>query len=438
MSIIRNLFAKIKALLNSRTRIVIAGIMLIVLVYAGWNIFGNKPQQPQYQTAQAEKGTLVTSVSASGNISTGASATINTSATGIVTQVYVKNGDAVTQGQKIADVTLDQDSLQRQTAALASYQSAQNNLNTAKSKMNSLQSALFKANQTFVNDKGVANPIVDDPKYIEERADWLQAESDYNNQAGVISQAQTALTSLWLSYQQISPSITAPASGIISNLTIAPGLSISGNQTSSSNTSSNSTGNSSNNSSSQSVGEITLPSGQLQATVNLSEIDVTKVKPGQKATITLDAFPNQTFTGKVLSINTNGQVSSGVTTYPTTIVLDNNLSNIYPNMAATAKIITNIKDNVILVPSAAVQTANGQSTVRVLKNGQVTQVAVTVGDSNDTEAEITSGINVGDTVITSVLSTTGTTSQGGSSPFSSFSGGRGFGGGGGAVFRAGR
>lgn len=418
-----------------RSKVITIIVVLAVIGIPMYLLIGKKQQTPQYQTAQAKKETLVTSVTASGTVAAGNSVSVTTSATGIVNQVYVKQGDTVTQGEKLADITLDQDSLQRQTEALANYQSAQNNLNAAQSKMNSLQSDLFKANQTFVNDAGTPNPDTADPKYIEEKADWQQAEADYTNQSGVISQAQTALTSAWMSYQQISSTITAPATGTLTSFILTPGLPIGSSGGELGSGSSNSS--SSNASSSQTLGTVTLPGGQLEAVVELSEVDVTKVHPGQRVTMTLDAFPGKTFTGHVSSIDTTGSVSSGVTTYPTEITFDSAPSNIYSNMGVDATIITDIKDNALTVPTTAVQTANGQSTVRVLKNGQIRNVDVTTGESSDIDTQILSGLNDGDTVVIGVASTsvgTRTTSPFGGGGFGGARGG--FGGGGNAVFRA--
>jgi len=409
------------------------GFVVALLVLIGWlayaNLFGAKNTAPQYQTATAERGTLVTSVTSSGTVSSGNNAAITTQATGIVADVYVKNGDYVQQGDTIALLTLDSSSQQKQTAAYANYLSAQNNLNAAKAKMNSLQSALFKANQAFITDRGIDNPSdaqKADPKYIEENAEWLQAESDYNNQQGVIAEAEASFSSAALSYAQTSATITAPIAGYISNVNITPGLPI----VASSSNNSNSTGTSS----TQTLGNITLKDASLTAAINLTEIDVTKVKVGEKVTITLDAFPDKTFTGKVSAIDTNGSVSSGVTSYPTTITFDTAPENVYPNMAVNATIITAVKDDVILVPTSAVQTQNGQSTVRVMNKGNVSQLPVEIGLSSDTQTEIVSGLSEGQTVVVGTISTStnrGTT--GAASPFggTGFGGNRGFGGGGG-------
>lgn len=384
------------------------GLLAFILWFGGTKFFGQKTTTPQYQTASVEKGTLITSVTASGTIASGNSVNITTSATGFVHTLYVKNGDTVVQGQNIAAITLDQESLQKQTAAWASYLSAQNSLHSAKSKMNSLQAALFKANQAFVTGKGIGSPSdaqKADPTYIQENANWLQAESDYTNQAGVIAQVEASLSSAWLLYQQLASVVTSPISGKITNLTISEGYPLSSSSLNASSTNSSTT------SSSQSLGNIALDNGKLQASVNLSEIDVTKVKIGQKVTMVLDAFADKTFTGHVAAIDTNGSVSSGVTTYPAIIAFDSSLATMYPNMGVSATIITNVKDNVLLVPSAAVQAQNGAATVRVLKNGQVQTVDVTTGDASDTQTEIVSGLSEGDMVVTGTISTAASTGR---------------------------
>ena len=186
----------------------------------------------------------------------------------------------------------------------------------------------------------------------------------------------------------------------LSNLTLTSGLPISGQGA----TSGTGTGNGAATSSSQKLGTITMQQNSLQTTVNISEVDAPKISPDQKVTIILDAFPDKTFTGKVLTLDTNGVVSSGVTNYPAIIGLDNASKNIYPNMAVNANIIVSVKNDVVLVPSGAISVNNGQSVVRVLRNGNPVDLPVEVGDSNDTQTEIKSGISEGDNVITVTVS----------------------------------
>lgn len=155
-------------------------------------------------------------------------------------------------------------------------------------------------------------------------------------------------------------------------------------------------------------------------TINLTEIDIPKISVGNKATVTFDALVDKTFTGKVISIDTTGTVSSGVTTYPTVIRLDTDPGTILGNMAASVNIIVQTKQNVLLVPNASIQTQNGMSTVRVMKNNVVSEKPIEVGLASDSQTEILSGISEGDAVVTSVIQTTTGTSNQGQSIFSSF------------------
>jgi multidrug efflux pump subunit AcrA (membrane-fusion protein) len=119
-----------------------------------------------------------------------------------------------------------------------------------------------------------------------------------------------------------------------------------------------------------------------------------------------------------------GTVSSGVVSYPITIQLDNvDDSLIFPNMSATANIITDFKDNVLLIPSSALKTSDGTTTVEILENGKKVSKSVEVGLRSDSQVEIISGINEGDEVITSTITkTTKTRTTQTTSPFGSLGG----------------
>ncbi len=275
------------------------------------------------------------------------SASINTEASGVVTKVYVQNGQKVRSGDKIAELDLDQPSQQKYSQAVASYQGAQSNLESAKINIWSLQSKEFAANQKFINDAAARDLATNDPTYIQQNADWLAAS--YNNGQKGITQAQNSLNSAWISLKLVSPTIYAPVSGIVTGLSLDTGTVIT-------------TSSSSTTSTSQKVGNV-VTGASPTILINLTEVDVPKVKIGNKVTVTFDAIPGKTFTGKVVSVDTVGAVSSGVTTYPAVIKLDTTPEGILSNMSAQASIITNTKDNVIIAPSSAVQTQNEQKYV---------------------------------------------------------------------------
>jgi len=90
-------------------------------------------------------------------------------------------------------------------------------------------------------------------------------------------------------------------------------------------------------------------------------------------------------------------------------------------MAADAKIITVVKNDVVLVPNAAVVTTNGEKSIRIMKQGKMTTVAIETGITNDISTEIVSGIAEGDIVVTSVITPT-TKASTTTSPFSAIGG----------------
>jgi RND family efflux transporter MFP subunit len=386
-------------------------ITILVVIGMGWLVYSTffkpKAAQTQYQTAKVQRGPLVATVSASGQVSSANNTPVVTQVTGTITKIFVKNGDQVKSGSPIATIQLDQTSMQKYIQQLSTYQSAKNSLVSAQATKSSLKNDMIIAQQNFIKnalDKGKDH---DSPTYQELSSLKSAAEAKYNNQDNVITQVQTSLTNAAMSLQQVSPTINAPISGTITGLAYQEGSVIPAQAISST---------SSNQVTSQNIATITTSAFPI-VSVSLSEIDVPKIQVGYKATVIFDAFPDKTFTGKVFSINTTGSVSSGVTSYPTTITIDTENTNIYSNMSATANIITDSKDNVLFVPSSAVQNQNGETVVRELKNGQIQYIPVTTGISSDTSTEIVSGVNEGDEVVTAVVTaSTGSTGTS-SSPF---------------------
>lgn len=362
---------------------------------------------------------MIVTVSGTGIVSTANNSLVSTNVGGVVTKVYRSDGDIVKSGDPIIEFDLDQVSKQKHMQALASYQSAKNNLELAKATNYSLQADMFSKWDTFKklsesdNYKDPASVNRNLPEFHIPEKEWLATEAKYKNQQNVITQAQTALSSAWLSYQQSSPIVYAPISGVVNGLSLQTGSVVTSQDTS------------------QKIASV-ITNTTPTVTINLTEIDIPKIKIGNLATLTFDALTGKTYTGKIISIDTIGTVSSGVINYPTIIMLDNNLPEILPNMSASANIITQSKNDVLLLPTGAIQNQNGQTTVRVLRNGQVEQIAVEVGISSDTQIEITSGLSEGDTVVTSTTSTASQLNSQTQSPFSAF-GNRSFGGG--AVIR---
>src|SRR5258706_1901149 len=381
-----------------RKRLIGAILVVLVLLFVYFKQNSASKNKITYQTATVAKGTVVSSVSASGQILTSNLVNVSTQASGIVKTVYVKNGDKVFAGQKIAVITLDSDGSLASTKAWASLVSANNSLNSANNSYRSTQASL---QNIYDQVKGH-----DSDETLVQKETRTKAEVANDNAYDSIKSATANLASASLSYRLTSPIITAPSTGIIDNITLTPGMVLSNSSTATT-------------TSSNRVAVVTTKGNPI-ATFNVSEVDVNRVKQGQKATITLDSISDKTFTGVVLTVDKIGTVASGVTNYPVVISLDTNAPEILPNMAATASIIIDTKSDVLLVPSDAIQTAaDGTTSVRVLENGKPVNLDITTGLSSDTQTEVTSGLNEGSQIITGT-STGTTTTSGSTSPFSTF------------------
>ena len=160
--------------------------------------------------------------------------------------------------------------------------------------------------------------------------------------------------------------------------------------------------------------------------VQVVEIDINHVQVGQSATITFDAIPNKTYTGKVTKTDLAGTEAQNSVNFTVTVQLADADALVKPGMAANVTIVTNKVEDALLVPSTSIfSDTNGLPYVYLVQNdGSTAQVPVTLGAVSDTTTQITSDtLKAGDTIVLSFASTT------------SSSGGFGFGLGGGRVIR---
>lgn len=379
------------------------GVTAIALVLLFFLTSPLRSTGPAYKTASATKNTVMDIVSETGNVTSSGRFDVYSTSTGYIEEAYVQNGDYVNAGDYLFKVKSTA-TPEEKAKTYSDYLAAQNALNSAKAQMNSLKSALFKANQTFLNDRGIDNPSTDqkaDPVYIQQESDWLQAEANYKNQTGVINQTQAAFTKASFAYQAAHDMIiTAPASGTIANFSASVGDSIVV--------------------SSQTSAIPTLVIlGQLSTStikVSLNEVDVNKIKIGQAATITFDAFREIKYKGYVTSVDTAGTNTNGVITYNATVAIDNPDTNIKTEMTTTVSIETAKSENALTVPNSAIKPYKGGKAVIVKgesKDNQVKNktgkilplhyVPVKVGLKGITRTEILEGIKEGTHVVTSSI-----------------------------------
>ncbi|MHB8143625.1 MAG: efflux RND transporter periplasmic adaptor subunit [Thermoleophilia bacterium] len=242
--------------------------------------------------------------------------------------------------------------------------------------------------------------------------------------------------------------VTAPIDGTITAINVQNGGSSSGgsatsDSSGSSGSSGSSAGGASGGSAGSSSGSGSSGSGSSSAamviddlnsedaTVQVSEVDVTRIAVGQKASLSFDAIDGLSLTGKVEQISAAGTVSSGVVNYSVTVGFDTSDPRIKPGMSVTADITTAVDQDVITVPNSALKSQGSSHYVQVMKNGSPVQQPVNIGIANDADTEITSGLNAGDTIVVQTINPSASSSSGSSS------GGGGFNLGGGGAFRGG-
>jgi RND family efflux transporter MFP subunit len=150
---------------------------------------------------------------------------------------------------------------------------------------------------------------------------------------------------------------------------------------------------------------------QKIAEITLNEIDVAQIKTGQKATLNFDAVPDLSITGEVVEVDTLGTVNQGVVSYGVKVAFDVQDERVKPGMSVSVNIIIESKSNVLLAPLSAVKTIGTNNYVEILVDGQPQRKTVTVGSSNDTQIEITSGLEEGEEIITQTINNSATASQ---------------------------
>ncbi len=398
-----------------RNGIIVIGIVIVVLAIAG--IFGWQTltanaaasATSRLQTAQVQRGTIVATVNAAGNVSAPQTAALAFQTSGRVAQVNVQAGDSVKKGQVL--MTLDTTDLDLALkTAQASLASAQANLDAAKAKdatnndqliaakatLDKTQSTLQQAQAAYDKIGGASNPQIgmtsqsvtlqqatDD--YKAALANYNITASGINNTATRTAQAQYDTAQIAVQQAQANvdkAKLAAPFDGVVSAVNYNVGDAV---------------GTSTNGTTGGAVNIANL--SNLQVQVLVAEVDMPKVKVGEDAQLTLDALPGKTYDAKVVKVDPVGTVTQGVVNYPVTVAITSPDQSIDPGMTANLNIVVDQRSDVLTVPVRAVRTQGNQKVVTVLYKDETLQVPVTTGLSNDQSVEVTSGLQQGDTVV---------------------------------------
>jgi HlyD family secretion protein len=300
----------------------IAGGAVLVLGAGGMAIRGEaadgKAAASAPQTVQARTRDLVLNAEASGEVEPIRTVEVKSKASGEVLRVHVETGDHVEAGALLAEID---------------PRDVQNALDQAEAQLSSAQVQLRTARAQRQRVEAL-------------RAGEIVTQDEYEAAVNAEATAQTALvraqTDARLARERSRDvTIRAPISGTIITRAVEPGVIIA-----------SATGNVSGGTSLFTMADLS----QVQVRARVDETDIGKVRSGQQARVTVEAYPGQGFEGTVLKVEPQAVVEQNVTMFPVLVRLDNPEGLLKPGMNADVSMVTDRRDGAVSIPTGAVTT----------------------------------------------------------------------------------
>lgn len=335
-------------------------LLLVAAVLAGgaWWWFNKRAagDQPQLRTAKVERGTLTATVAASGTLAATVQVQVSSQVSGQIREVLADFNAEVKKGQIIAridpetleyrvrqaqaDVDAAQAQVGVQQATLASRRAdlsrATINLEEAKrdlDRKNELVERNFISPAERDKARSIYRALEQDVVTANAQIDLAQAQ--LRNAGSTVQQREALLASSRVDLGRTI--IRAPVDGVVIKRSIEPGQTVAV---------------------SLAAPELFLIAQNLrdmQVEVSIDEAEVSRLRVGQKATFTVDAFPGRTFSGLVVQVRKAALNVQNVITYTAVVSADNESLVLLPGMTANVRVITDVRENVLKVPNAALR-----------------------------------------------------------------------------------
>ncbi len=390
--------------------------VVIAVLLVGFFIFRNiqsSNAQPEFITESVSRDTITEIVSETGNVSTGGKVDITSSATGIVEEIYVQNGDPVEVGTELFKVKSTATEQEKATA-WAAYQNTFSAQKTAEQNKQTLDATMWTAQKTLL-DAREAKRVKDDNKddyedleeqsldaaHVQAEKNFTAAEQKYKEADVSVNAAKAQVNSAWLAYQATQNAVVkATATGTVANLSISVGDKATAGA-----------GNAGVSSLALAAAPppspvLSIISGQESFTVKLSlnEVDVPKVRSGQRAQIFLDAFADKTFDGRISNVDEIGTNNQGVVTYNVYVTILNFDNRIKPAMTANVDIEVDQAKNVLTVPNSAIKPYKGGKAVQIydVQSKEPKFIPIKIGVRGIDKTEVLEGVAEGVEVITAL------------------------------------
>ncbi len=382
-------------------------LVAAIVVFFGYKYFTTeKKASIAVQTVKLSKQNVTTSVTATGTVEPVDQVDVGTQVSGIINHIYADYNSPVKKGQLLAE--LDKTNLQESVNnALAQYNASLNELNYYQQNYNR-QNNMYKS--------GVIS-----------KADYEQAAYQVKNSQETVSQRKTALAQARtnLSYANIY----APIDGIILSREVEEGQTVAASMTT------------------PTLFTIAKDITKMQVEADVDEADIGGVEVGQRVSFTVDAYPQEEFSGRVRQVRLSATTESNVVTYTVIIDADNPEQKLKPGLTATITIFTQELKDIDTVPASAIAFSpdtetlqkyyqQNQITAKIpeiktgknkekyiwIKNndGSLSQKLITVGINDGINIQVISGLSGNEQIVTSLEEQTeavASSSEDGSSPF---------------------
>lgn len=348
-------------------------LVAAIVVFFGYKYFTTeKKASIAVQTVKLSKQNVTTSVTATGTVEPVDQVDVGTQVSGIINHIYADYNSPVKKGQLLAE--LDKTNLQESVNnALAQYNASLNELNYYQQNYNR-QNNMYKS--------GVIS-----------KADYEQAAYQVKNSQETVSQRKTALAQARtnLSYANIY----APIDGIILSREVEEGQTVAATMTT------------------PTLFTIAKDITKMQVEANVDEADIGGVEVGQRVSFTVDAYPQEEFSGRVRQVRLSATTESNVVTYTVIIDADNPEQKLKPGLTATITIFTQELKDIDTVPASAIAFSPDTETLQKyyqqnqikakipeIKTGKNKEKYIWIknNDGSLSQKQITIGINDGITV----------------------------------------
>lgn len=357
----------------------VVGVIILIAVVSWLWPDSKKKEEVSFVTEKVAPANIQNSITATGSIEPVTEVTVGTQVSGIISKIYVDYNSEVKKGQVIAELD--------KTNLISTLNTAKANLNNAESTLN-YQTANYKRYKELY-DKG----LVSADEYENALLTYKQAKEQVISAKESVQTAQTNLG---------YATITAPIDGVILSKAVEEGQTVAASYNT------------------PELFTVAKDLKDMQVVADVDEADIGNVTEGARVTFTVDAFPNDTFSGTVTQVRQEATETDNVVTYEVVISARNDDLKLKPGLTANVTIYTTEMQGVLSVSNKALRftpvketmgnkkivDCNGTSKVWTLEGDKLVAHAVKIGMTDGTHTQIISGIKEGQTIITELEVTT--------------------------------